>query len=122
IGIHTFPLLPVVRTESISTLALHSNQAVEPVGHFANGHSPLPESVAAAVKEYFERWRIVSGTGNEIDGTTEGAGTVGKCIGAAGHDDMARRQRIGKAVMVIAIGSSNRQAILQQLDAAAVVI
>src|SRR5690606_3766136 len=122
IGVHTFPLLPVVRTESIPALALHSNQAVEPVGHFAGGYSPLTESVAAAVKEYFERWRIVGGTGNEIDGTTEGAGTIGECIGAACHDDMARAERIGKAVMVIAVGSGDRQPILQQLDAAAVVI
>src|SRR5690606_5047229 len=42
IGVHTFPLLPVVRTKSIPSFALHSNQAVESVGPFAGCNSPLP--------------------------------------------------------------------------------
>ena len=58
----------------------------------------------------------------EVDRAAQRAGAVGQRIGAVRDGDVARAQRVDRAVVVVAVGGGDRQAILQELDAVLVVV
>ncbi len=78
--------------------------------------------MAAAVDEQLQRVGVQRGGGVVIDRAAEGAGAVGQRVGAAGDGGEARGERVDQPVVVVAVGGGDRQAVLQQLDAVAVVV
>ena len=78
--------------------------------------------MAAAVEPKGEGSAVAGGGRGEVDSAAKGAGAISEGVGAAGHGDVTRRQGIDDAVVVVAVGGGDRQAVLEKLDAVFVVV
>ena len=82
-----------------------------------------PLAAVAAAGEIQESGAPLRAVGDdEVDGAAERAGSVGQRVRAARDGRVARAQRIEHAVVIVAVGGRDRQAVLKQLDAVLVVV
>src|SRR5690606_28510606 len=114
VGVQALAVLRTVFTVAITLLGFEGEQPVESTTGSTSGGTYTPVTEAAGC-HCNARPGVVHSWRAEVDRASQGAGAVGQCVGAVRDSGEAGPQRIQRAVVVVAIGCADRQAVLEEL-------
>ena len=106
--------------KTVIAALLHRHQAIQITLNTTRRNAALYRAVATAAQVNLIVGIARRGA-DEINRTAQGAGPIRERVGATGNHRISGRQRINKAVVVVAIGSGHRQPVDHQLDAITIV-